>query len=265
MEMRNELVTVDHIRLNRRRLEVRPGKPYAELLALGDIHEGHPNCDIERVLRQVEYCVEKGVHVIGMGDYIEAGLRGSVGDSVYMQNLNPQRQKDFIREHVLGPLAAADLLVGIHIGNHEGRILKNTSINIVKDLAREFEVPYLGYACWNLFYVGKQSYTVYSIHGTSGARFEHTKLKAALDIARNFGADLSLMGHVHTMIDDSTLFQDVDRRRKAVVERKAIVVITGHYLRYDNSYAQEKGFSIGKMGSPKIELWKTKKDIHISK
>jgi len=250
------------IRLNRTRLEVN-GKGYAELLFLGDIHYGHPGCDVERVQRMIDYCLKKHIYVLGMGDYIEAGLRNSVGDSVYMQNLNPQDQMDFITEQ-FQPLADANLLIGIHIGNHEGRILKDTSVNVASLIARMLRVPYLGYACWSLIYVGNQSYTVYSLHGSSGSRYVYTKLKALVDIAHNFDADILAMGHVHELANEAILVQQADKTRKMIIERKKFLLLTGHFLRYDDSYAQEKGYPMGKLGSPKVKLFSTKHDIHIS-
>ena len=180
------------IRLNRARLDSN-GKGYAELLFFGDAHHGHPGCDIERAQGNIDYCVKKHIYVLGMGDYVEAGLRTSIGDSVYMQTLNPQEQMYFMLD-MLKPLADAGLLIGLHIGNHEGRILKATSVNIASLMARMLNVPYLGYACWNLVYVGNQSYTIYSLHGSSGSRYVYTKLKALVDIAHNFDADILAMG-----------------------------------------------------------------------
>ena len=250
------------IRLNRKRLDSN-SKGYAEVVFFGDVHYGHPACDIERAQRMIDYCVKKHIYVLGMGDYIEAGLRTSVGDSVYMQNLNPQKQMEYIT-NMLSPLAEKDLLLGLLAGNHEGRILKNTSVDIVKIMSKILHVPYLGYACWNLFYVGKESYTVYSLHGSTGSRYIYTKLKALVDISHNFDADLLVMGHVHDIGTTSTLVQKVDKKRKMVVERKKFLLITGSYLDYDNSYAQEKGYPMGKLGSPKVKLFANKHDIHTS-
>jgi len=250
------------IRLNRAHLNFN-GKGYAELVFLGDIHYGHPTCDIERVQRMIDYCLEKKVYVIGMGDYIEAGLRGSVGDSVYIQTLNPDKQIDFIEE-MFKPLADAGLLIGLHLGNHEGRIKKETSVNLISRLAKYLDVPYLGYACWSLLYVGNQSYTLYTLHGSSGSRYVYTKLKALVDIAHNFDADILAMGHVHELAEEAILVQQVDKARKMILERKKYLLLTGSYLRYDNSYAQEKGFPMGKLGSPKVKLFAEKHDIHIS-
>ncbi len=248
------------IRLNRVRLDA---DEYASLLFFGDVHYGHPGCDIERAKRQLDYCLEHHIYVLGMGDYIEAGLRGSIGDSVYMQSLNPQRQMEFMIE-LFQPLADEGLLIGLLMGNHEGRILKETSVNVVKMMAKILNVPYLGYACWNLVYVGDQSYTIYSLHGSTGSRYIYTKLKALVDISHNFDADILAMGHVHELADDAILVQQVDKKRKMVVERKKFIILTGSYLQYDDSYAQEKGYPMGKLGSPKVKLFSGRKDIHIS-
>ena len=147
---------------------------------------------------------------------------------------------------------------------HEGRIKKETSVDIGKLISKILGVPFLGYACWSLFYVGNQSYPVYSLHGSSGSRYVYTKLKALVDISHNFEAELLLMGHVHESADDAILVQYVDKKRKMVVERKKFIVLTGSYLRYDDSYAQEKGYPMGKLGSPKIKLFSKRHDIHIS-
>lgn len=250
------------IRLNRARLKSN-GKGYAELVLFGDVHYGHPTCDIERAKRMLDYCIKKHVYVLGMGDYIEGGLRGSIGDSVYMQNLNPQDQMDYMID-LFQPLADEKLLLGLLIGNHEGRILKETSVNVGKVMAKILKVPYLGYACWNLLYVGNQSYTFYALHGSTGSRYIYTKLKALVDISHNFDADILAMGHVHELADDAILVQQVDKNRKVVVERKKFLVLTGSYLKYDDSYAQEKGYPMGKLGSPKVKLFGKKHDIHIS-
>jgi predicted phosphodiesterase/ribosomal protein S26 len=250
------------IRLNRVRLDSNE-KRYSELLFFGDIHYGHPGCDIERAQRNIDYCLKKHIYVLGMGDYIEAGLRNSIGDSMYMQTLNPQKQMDYMTD-LFKPLAEKGLLLGLLMGNHEGRILKETSVNIVKMMSKLLKVPYLGYACWNLIYVGNQSYTVYSLHGSSGSRYVYTKLKALVDIAHNFDADILAMGHVHELADEAILVQQVNKARKMVIERKKFLILTGSYLRYDDSYAQEKGYPMGKLGSPKVKLFTDKKDIHIS-
>lgn len=250
------------VRLNRQRLNTND-RGYASLIAFGDSHWGHPQSDVERSQRMLEYCLEHEIYLICMGDLMESGLTTSVGDSVYQQKLNPQEQMEFTIEQ-LEPLANRGLILGYLMGNHELRIRKRTGVDISKAICRILKVPYLNYACWNLFYVGKQSYSIYAWHGASAARYSHTRLKAVTDITRYISADCILMAHTHSLMEDSCLVQVVNRTKKKVVEKKVHVILTGSYLTWDLSYAQEKGYSIPKLGSPKIKLFADKRDIHIS-
>jgi len=94
-------------------------------------------------------------------------------------------------------------------------------------------------------------------------RFKHTKLKAIMDQAAWINSDILAMGHVHAMSAEPILKQRFDRSINKVVEEKQIVVLTGAYLEWDNSYAQMKGYPIVKIGSPKLKLVASEKDIHI--
>ena len=250
------------IRVHRQVLEVGP-KKYAEQLFFGDLHLGHPACDVEKAKRQLDYCLKNHVYLLGMGDYIECGLRTSVGDSVYEQEFNPDIQTERV-EALLKPLADAGLIIGLFKGNHEGRIQKETSVDIVKWLCKSLKVPYLGYACWLALKVGSQTYTEYALHGSTGSKYSYTKLKALVDISHNFDSNIIAMGHVHDLVSDWTLVQEYDKRNKVIVERKKLLLLTGHYLNYDKTYAQEKGYPIGKTGSPKVKLFADKFDIHDS-
>ena len=251
------------VRLNQQTLKIKEGKDYAEVVFFGDWHYGSRECDNKRALAMLKYCLEKKIYVFLMGDLIEAGTRYSVGAGVYQQKLNPQQQMEYIVEQ-LKPLADAGLILGFISGNHEARIEKETGIDIGKIMAKLLGVRYLGYACWNLFRVGKQNYTVYTLHGSTGSRFVYTKLKAVVDISHSFDADLICHAHVHEISSVSQTVQRVDMRNKTIVERKKFLLLTGHYLRYDQGYAQAKGLPIPKMGSPKVKFFANKWDIHIS-
>jgi hypothetical protein len=160
-------ITNQPIRLNRVRLQ--PNKDgVAEILFIGDIHLGHPNCEINRVKEMLNYAVKSHTYVLLMGDLLEASTRDSIGDGVYHQLINPQQQMEEMTE-ILRPLADEDLIIGLLQGNHENRISKLTSIDVSKVMADNLRVPYLGYACWNEIIVGKQKYSIYSSHGHGGA------------------------------------------------------------------------------------------------
>ena len=248
------------IRLNQQTLT--PGrKGYASIIFWGDIHYGHPQCEIDRAMAMLDYCIENGVYVIGMGDLLECGTRLSIGDSVYKQKLNPQGQMEFMLE-ALRPIAESGLLLGPHSGNHEDRISNMTGLNLTKNMCRELKVPYLGGAMWHKLRVGKTNYSLYTMHGAGGAQFVHTKLGRAVQIANNFWCDVFAMGHLHAKACEPIERQRINLRNKTVEQFKMYVVLTGSYLTYDRSYAQVKGYSPATIGSPKIQLYADRRRIH---
>jgi hypothetical protein len=198
-----------------------------------------------------------------MGDIIEMATRYSIGAGVYEQKETPNLQIGKAVE-LLKPLADKGLIIGILSGNHEDRAYKEVGIDVTGFMANQLGVKSLGYACWNLFRVGKQNYTVYAWHGTSAARHDYTKLKVAVDTSAYFDCDLFCMGHVHACMDNALLSQSIDLRDRTIKESKKFIIITGHYLKYDGGYAQIRGMSPSKLGSPKVKFFTEKKDIHTS-
>ena len=125
---------------------------------------------------------------------LESATRHSVGAGVYEQEMPCQSQHEQMVEW-LRPLAEKKLIIGSHQGNHCERIYKESGVNISKALCRELDIPYLGDACWSRFRVGKESYSIYSLHGRTGSRFDGTALLAVERISTSFFADLVAMGH----------------------------------------------------------------------
>jgi len=250
------------MKLNYHRLNCKPKKDYAEIILFGDVHYGSRFCDWDRAKSMLDYCLANSTYLFCLGDILESATRYSIGSGVYEQ-LNPQQQMEDIIE-ALRPLAEKGLIVGYLNGNHEDRITKETGIDVSKMICRILGIPYLGAAGWSLFRVGGQNYTTYSIHGSSGSKFNYTKLKAAIDTSHYFSADILTYSHVHNIITDSIERQFVDLRSKTIQYRKSYIIITGHYLKYHGSYAQAKGLPPSKLGSPKLKLFRDKFDIHVS-
>lgn len=249
--------------LNTQTLKTKKGKEYAEIVFLGDIHWGSPQCNRDKVRSMVEYCNENNIYILLMGDLLEFATKSSVGAGVYEQVMNPQQQYNDIID-LLQPLADKKLLLGLIRGNHELRGYKESGINISEIMASELNIPYLGDACWNYWKVGDENYVGYTLHGKTGSRYIHTKLNAAIKIAQNFDCEFLAMGHVHELASVANQKQKIDKRNKIVKTYKKFVILTGHYLDY-GGYAQRGGMSAGKQGSPKMKLFSNKHDIHISK
>lgn len=241
--------------LNTQELEKQEKKDYASIVFWGDVHYGAPNCNIEKALNMLEYCMRNHVYIFVMGDLIDCGTKASVADSVYQQIGTPDTQLEFMSD-ILRPVADEGLILGIHRGNHEFRIDKAVGFNISKYLAKMLGVPYLHDAGWSLIKVGNQNYKFYTLHGTSNATMTITKLAAAKRVARRVAsrADVVAHAHVHAIASDVMTNMDIDIRRRQIVNRNQLILLTGHYLEYIHSYAQTKSLEVSPMGSPKIKV-----------
>jgi len=107
---------------------------------------------------------------------MESANKHSVGAGWVEQTASPQEQLDTLRE-LLYPIRKKVII--LLTGNHEFRVFRETGIDPSAILAKYLEVPYGGYAAFVYFRVGKQNYVCHAQHGSSGARYNHTKLRAA--------------------------------------------------------------------------------------
>lgn len=123
-------------------------------------------------------------------------------------------------------------------------------------------MKYLGDACWNQFRIGKETYSLYTLHGRTGSRFDGTALLAIERISASFFADLIAMGHAHKCINSIVLMQRV--KNGLVSEHKKHLLITGHYLKYDGGYGQVAGLPPSKLGSPTVRFYANRHDILVS-
>jgi len=235
----------------------------AQICAFGDLHFGSKTCDMEKAQETLQRCIDKHIYVVGMGDMIEMATRYSVGAGVYEQKLTPQDQMEQIIDF-MRPIAESGLLLGMHTGNHEQRAWQTTGINVMDWICRELKTSYLNHSAFHLWRVGKESYTAFSTHGSSGSRLAYTKLKSALDVFRYVQAELVLYGHLHGLDHLTSLYSCVDKRRKMVVELARHAILTGSYLGYKGSYAEKKNLPPVQMGSPIISLWGDEHKIHVS-
>lgn len=248
------------MKLNKQILNVKTGKNYAEVVFLGDSHLGSPQFDEVRFLAMLDYCIKNKIYIFLMGDMIEMATRYSVGAGVYEQTRIGQSQHEQMVEWLM-PLAKRKLILGLLRGNHEIRVYNETGVDVSKLMAKELQVPYLEDACWNTFRVGKETYSIYSLHGRSGSKFDGTALLALERLAAPFHGDLVVMGHAHKCVSSSVIMQKVSHGM--VVEHKKHLLITGSYVKY-GGYAQTFGLPPSKLGSPKVKFMADRHDISIS-
>jgi predicted phosphodiesterase len=231
------------------------------LLPWGDVHWGHPTCDREKALGYLEWAGENDAQIILMGDLIENSTRESVGAGVYEQIANPDKQIDEVIQ-ALEPYS--HLILGALTGNHEERTFKQSGVDPSKYISRVLRVPYLRYAGFLRLVVGGTGYTVYAVHGASGASSSAGKLNAIKRLSSVAEADVYLMGHVHDLSVETSLRQVLDTRNKVVRERRRHFVITGNFLKYEDSYGQMKCYEPAKVGAPRIRFSSKDGDVHVS-
>jgi len=254
--------------MSRKYVEKKVVNKEAKLIPLGDIHLGDSCCDLKLFEGTLEYIKKcKNCLVVGMGDYLNCATKSSVSDS-YVSRKPPQQEYEEMLEY-LTPIK--DKLVGLLMGNHEQRIQRESGVNLVKTMCAELGIPYLGWGFFMKVKVGthqdhrkNKNYVFYATHGSSGSWTPEGKIRSVRRLSESFDADVYLMGHVHDVAVQSDERFFVDKRRRFVARKKTYYVLTGHFMNYQDSYAEMKAMKPSKKGVPKIKLFGDRWDVHVS-
>lgn len=228
-------------------------KNSVSIVLQGDPHVGSKTFDEERFKRHVNWALRHNAHWINMGDALEGATRDSVGAGVYEQTEIFEEQIDHYIS-LVKPLVDAGLFIGSHPGNHEDRAYKSVGIDPTKLIAKLTGTKYLGIGVLHYVRVGNQNYTLYTTHGSSGARMPHTKIKKAIDLEKMVEAEIYAMGHLHTLSHHSRQYYEFDKRSRTLKPNERHFIITGSYLKHWGSYAHQLGLEPGKLGSAILEL-----------
>ncbi len=236
-------------------------KKKVQIVTLGDIHLGDAACDKKLLGGTIKYIANTpDTYMIGMGDYLNAALKNSASD-VYEDTIPPMEQYETILE--LFKLIKHKIL-GLHFGNHEYRITRETNFDITKMLCNALGVKYLGWSVFHKFKVGKYNYDFFTTHGNSAAYTPEGKMRAVRKLSESFDADVYAMGHVHEIGVATDEIRRINYKQKIVERFKRYYVLTGHFLDYEDTYAERKGYKPGKKGVAKITLFGKKHDVHVS-
>lgn len=231
------------------------------LVPLGDVHFGAKTVQEKAFLAAIQFIRETNCRVILMGDLMEFATRHSVGAGVYEQVLTPQAQLEKLTE-ILWPIRKK-VLVSLE-GNHEERCYKSTGVDIAKILAGNLGIPYGGYASFVYLRVGKMRYVIHAQHGSSGARYLHTKMAAVMKTAEHTAADVYLYGHTHELAWAKRPYRVYNKQGRFIATQEKYFVLTGGFLGYYGSYAEKKNMTPTPIGFPIIRLDGGNRGIHIS-
>jgi len=232
------------------------------LVPLGDLHYGAKTCNMDEVNKKLDFVRNHdNARLLLMGDLIEVGSRDSPGSSLFQQLVQPQEQIEWMEDTFEEFKDRIDFSCD---GNHEKRTFKNSGINSMKNFCRALKITYVETSIMCHYRLGNQSYTVYATHGSSGAKMPHTKLNGILKATEFIhGCDIYLMGHMHSSHFAFTEVINNDKRNHMPKKEKMLHMITGHYLDYDESYAEDHGMKPDPVGAHMVVINANKKSIKV--
>lgn len=241
----------------------------------GDWHLGAATCHYDHLQAAHAEALRRNAYMIGMGDYAEVATKDSPGAAVHDQQLDLGEQFGMAKRLFL-PFVAAERCVAILDGNHERRIAKHAATSVTELMCRALDGAGdrgLYVRASALFAVRVhcrrgghryvQRYSILARHGSSGARLRASKMRACRLGQAMAVADLYLMGHVHDCADESEPYRYVDPDTGRQSQRVRVFVLTGHYLRYDNSYAEDMALPPTFVGGPFVWLGARRWEISI--
>lgn len=215
------------------------------IFPVSDIHYGTEFCNEEFF----EYMLHKFDKTRGfkimylLGDLMDCATK-RLGNSAYKQLYTPQEQLDYIVEK-FKPFKRH--IRGVVPGNHELRYKKEFDLDITKILANELNVPYFNTINDYLNINGKD-YHIFGVHGTKTSQQLHLMHGQVQRQTDSMIANLILYGHCHYLSHLSTV-KEINNEYF-----RTHYVLTGHYLKYKGSYAEDKLLKPNLEGFAKIDV-----------
>jgi predicted phosphodiesterase len=231
-----------------------PESPDLRILVASDWHLGSNWCDnplVDKVLAEAD---RKKSYIILAGDMLEMAIKRSVG-GIHEQNLTPQQQLEEM-DRLFGHRSAR--ILGVLTGNHEGRIARESDVDIVAMWCSANKVPYLNKAGAISVQAHGQTWVIYAQHGVRGTgRKPGASLNAIHDMAENVVADIYLHGHHHR----ASVTRSVILRHKENIGfywQRRWFINTGTMHRY-GGYASDGAYPPTDVGCYLLYLSKAKK------
>jgi len=223
-----------------------------EIVPLGDLHIGDPNCNIDLIKQTIDYIANtKNCYCILNGDLMNNALKTSKSDS-YLETMPMEEQQEKLVE-LLYPIK--DKILMLAQGNHEYRSSLLCGIDPLRYVARSLGLLEKGRYCTGAYLLtllfGKRNgtdkltnaYVVFGIHGGSGGGRRAGSTANALEDMNKIipNADLYLHSHTHTQIlypDSIFIYNPMS---KTLQRHYRTYYNTNSFLEY-GGYAEMKGY-----------------------
>ena len=226
------------------------------IVPIGDIHFGNKYFDpgyLERALQFIDKNRNR-CRIVLMGDLLELATKTSVGRSVYDEAYPTQRQFELAVETFL---PYADLIDLVIEGNHEERIIRDTSFEIVEEFCHRIGRPdaygqFEGLVNFRLD--SGLTYSLYAHHGATGGTTEASVINALLKQRERALAHLYFMGHTHKLLSFSRDLTLPAPQNEEPTKIRQTFVNTGTAVG-DGGYGTQKGFPTNRIGYGVVQLF----------
>jgi hypothetical protein len=195
---------------------IKYSKPSDEIFisGLGDVHMGNIGCDKKLLKTCVKWLCNNEAYVVGMGDMIEAINLNDKRFDIRTIDADMRSELDNLVSEQMNALIdivseiPKDRWIGIHTGNHEEKIRLGYYRDVTRDLCRELGTKYLGWEAWTRLRFERggvlkpshtEVYKMFTTHGSGGGRKDASKQAKIQSIIEYVDADLTMMGHVHSI------------------------------------------------------------------
>lgn len=212
------------------------------IFPLSDVHIGNSSfneelfdvwCEIFRSCRG-----EKIIYL--MGDLLETPTSKF---SSYDINMNTNDAMEYLIRK-LKPFR--DFIRCSCSGNHELRTSREFDYDISREISERLGVPHSRNDFFDELVINGNSFVVYGLHGVRTSKSNDLAMKNFKQDCALKEFDLALQGHNHMLKFDSEYQRTIDGGRRKYY------AFTGHYLQYNDSYANNKQYPVSPAGFQKI-------------
>ena len=238
------------------------------IVPLQDLHIGDPRFR-EDIFQAIKAWLLKGPnrYAIINGDIFNVALKHSVS-SVYEDTMNPREQLRYGRKLFDG---LQGRILSATTGNHEERITRETSIDIMEEFAEWLGCAYDPAGVFVKIKFGKDTrhsdpvvYGLYHTHGSSSAQLIGGKALSMERIMQSVPvADCVITGHTHAKIafKDRVIIPDYQNSQLRYHER---TYVNGSALLDWGGYAERKGYRPSALGPAHIRLDGKRKQVTVT-
>lgn len=230
------------------------------IVPIGDVHFGNKYMDesyLNRALRFIDKNRNR-CRIILMGDLLEAATKTSVGRSVYDERYPTQKQFE-IAIAKFSPYR--DLIDVIIEGNHEERIIRDTSFEIVEEFAHRIgrHDAYCKFSgLLNVNMGNGLTYSIFAWHGATGGVKESSAINGLLSMRERALAHVYLMGHTHKLFSFPRKLIIPQPNEDSYAEIEQLFVNTGTAVA-SGGYGEQKGYAENRIGFGAIQLFADKR------